>query len=105
MKQQRSKSSFVSSWCVERIGRWFKGSGRFEILVRERRRVCWKVVLKKTKLKSKTSRQTAGNVRKATGTTYVAMYQHLIIYAEKLVVCGGTETETTLEEYIARRNA
>ena len=31
----------------ERIGRWFNGSGRFEILVRERMRVCWKVVLKK----------------------------------------------------------
>ena len=36
VKQQRSKSSFVSSWFGERIGRWFKGSGGFEILVREK---------------------------------------------------------------------
>ena len=32
MKQQRSKSSFVSSGFVERIGRWFKGSGGFRNL-------------------------------------------------------------------------
>ena len=71
---------FVCLFLVcERIGRWFKGSGGFEILVREKEGSL--VGYSETKRNVKLQ----GSVRKATETTHVAMYQHLRIYAEQLM--------------------
>ena len=85
VKQQRSKSSFVSSWFVERIGRWFKGSGGFEILVLEKEGLLVCCSETKQNWKAKHNVKLQGSVRKATGTTHVAMYPHLRIYAEQLM--------------------
>ena len=85
MKQQRSKSSFVSSWFGERNGRWFKGYGGCEILVREKEGYLVGCSETKQSWKTKHNVKLQESVRKATGTTHVAMYQHLRSYAEQLM--------------------